>query len=78
MIILNPARRQPQHPVNPNLLNKPPIVADNHDGPFKPPEIPSDNLLGFRVKMIGGFIENKEVGLLQQDPAQCNTGFLTW
>lgn len=54
VIILNPARRQPQHQLIPICSTNTIIVADNHDGPFKPPEIPSDNFLGFRSRWLVG------------------------
>src|SRR5690554_2261274 len=55
-----------------NVVQKGPVVRNQHEGPGIVAQVILEPLNGFNIEVVGGFIEQKHVGLAQQYLGQLN------
>ena len=53
-----------------DVVQEVPVVCDGNHGPFVQLEVPFEPLHGFGIQVVGRFVQEQQVGLLQQHLAQ--------
>lgn len=53
-------------------------MADHNNCAGVITEVFADDFLGFGVEVVGGLVENDEVGALEEDFTERDTGFFAW
>ena len=72
---LGPAVLQLHHPLD-HLVQEPAVVGDGEDGALEAAQVVLQPLGGPEVQVVGGLIQQEDVGVLQNEAAQVHPGLL--